>query len=68
MGFVAPQYHVVFDDCFSMADSCGSDDGTVELWEKLFSYSSSTFDYLNEEDDVFEDSRFEREKSEEERK
>ena len=45
----------------------GSDDGTVELWEKLFSYSSSTFDYLNEEDDVFKASRFEREKSEEER-
>ena len=46
---------------------CGSNEGTVELWEKLFSYSNRTSDYLSEEDDDFEDSRFEREKSEEER-
>ena len=46
----------------------GSDDGTVELWKKLLSYSNSTFYYLSEEDDDFEDSHFEREKSEEGRK
>ena len=52
---------------FSMVESGGSDDGTAELWEKLFSFSNSTFDYTSEEDDVFEASRFEREKPEEER-
>ena len=67
MGFIMPQYHVVFDDGFSTTESGGSDDGTAELWEKVFSYSNSTFDYLSEEDDVFEDSRFEREKTEEKR-
>ena len=67
-GFVTPQYHVVFDDCFSTEVSGGNDDGTVELWEKLFSYLNSKFDYLSDEDDVFEDIRFEREKSEVERK
>ena len=35
-GFVMLQYHVVFDDCFSTVDSCGSDDFTAELWKKLF--------------------------------
>ena len=35
-GFITPQYHVVFDHCFSTVDSGGSDDGTVELWETLF--------------------------------
>ena len=63
---MTPQYHVVFEDCFLMVELGGSDDGTAELWEKLFSFSNSTFDYTSEEDDVFEASRFEREKSEEE--
>ena len=43
-GHVTPQYHVVFDDCFSTVESGGSDDGTAELWQKLFSFSQSTFD------------------------
>ena len=66
MGFVTLQYHVVFDNCFSTVFSGDSDDGTMKLWEKLFSYWNSTFDYLSEENDVFEASRFERGKSEEE--
>ena len=57
-GFVTPQYHVVFDDCFSTVELVGSDDGTVQLWEKLFSYSISTFVYLSDEDNVFEVSYF----------
>ena len=64
MGHVTPQYHVVFDDCFSTVELGGSDDGTAELWQNLFSYSQSTFDYMSDEDDVFEASRFEREKEE----
>ena len=50
-----------------MVESGGSDDGTAELREKLFSYSNSTFDYSSDEDNVFEATRFKREKSEEER-
>ena len=45
-GFITPQYQMVFDDCFSMVNSGGSDDGTVELLKELFSYSNSTFDYF----------------------
>ena len=50
---------MVLNNCFSIVDSGGSDDGAVELWEKLFSYSNSTFDYLSVEDNVFEASCFE---------
>ena len=53
-GHVTPQYHVVFDDCFSTVESGGSDDGNAELWQNLFFYSQSTFDYMSDEDDVFE--------------
>ena len=63
-GFITQQYYAVFDDCFLTVDSGGSNDGTVELCEKLFSYSNSAFDYLNEEDSVFEAVHFEREKTE----
>ena len=61
-GHVTPQYRVVFDDCFSTVESGGRDDGIAELWQNLFSFSKSTFDYMSDEDDVFEASRFEREK------
>lgn len=51
MGYITPQYHLVFDDCFSMVEYGGNDDGNVELWQKLFSYANRIFYYLNEEDD-----------------
>ena len=44
-GFVMPQYHVVYDDCFSTVESGGSNEGIVELWKNFFSYSNSTFDF-----------------------
>ena len=53
----------MLDDCLSTVDSGGNDNGTVELWKGLFSFSKSTCDYLSsEEDDVFVASCFEREK------
>ena len=33
-GYVTLQYHVVFDNYFSMVESGGSDNGTAELWDK----------------------------------
>ena len=59
-GSITPQYHVVFDDCFSTVTS---EAGEPEVWENLFSYSNQSWDQF-EEIEASEPSRFEREELE----
>ena len=64
-GSITPQYHVVFDDWFSTAVAEAEE---TQVWERLFTYNNQTWDQLDEDADITEPSRFEREKLEMKRK
>ena len=64
-GSITPQYHVVFDDFFTTAVSEGD---IPETWDKLFRYSSQSWDNYEDADENNQElSRHEREKLENER-
>ena len=59
-GSIMPQYHVVFDDCFSTVTSEAEEPA---VWENIFSYSNQSWDQF-EENEASEPSRFKREELE----
>ena len=63
-GSITPQYHIVFDDCFSTVVAEAEE---PQVWNQLFTYTNQSWDQFNEDDDVTEPSRFERESLEQQR-
>ena len=60
-GSISPQYHIVFDDCFSTAVAEAEE---PQVWDRLFTYNNQSWDQFDEDANITEPSRFEREKLE----
>jgi len=60
-GSITPQYHNIFDDCFSTVTAEAAE---PEEWRKLFTFNSQSWDQFNEDEFNFEASWFEREELE----
>ena len=48
-GSITPQYHIVFDDCFSTVVAEAEE---PQVWNQLFTYTNQSWDQFNEDDDV----------------
>mmetsp|Transcript_5784 Transcript_5784/g.8453 ORF Transcript_5784/g.8453 Transcript_5784/m.8453 type:complete len:124 (+) Transcript_5784:431-802(+) len=60
LGLITPQYHVVFDDCFSMT---ALEAVKPQVCETLFSYSTQSWDQFDDDKINSEPSRLKREDS-----
>ena len=50
-GIISPQFHVVYDDLFTMVTSNGETEEVAKLWEKLLTLPNNCLQVLLDEDD-----------------